>query len=161
MPNSNRQSQGVYIFRNSTMLYFRQAIPVDLQPTFKKTEIRISLRTPDKREAKRKAAYLSARLWDMFLSLRKGDARMTQLSTEQIYDLVQKWTEEILSKDEVGRALADKPKEPNALDMDSFYISEGEKALSRNDYSFFENTVYKLMNEHDITADRNSTEFKS
>ena len=73
MLNSRRQSQGVYIFQNSTYHYFRQVVPPDLRPAIKRTEFRVSLRTADKIIARRKAGCLSARIWDIFTALGRGD----------------------------------------------------------------------------------------
>lgn len=165
MPTSNRQSQGVYIFRNSTILYFRQVVPADLRPAIQRREFRISLRTPDRKLAKRHAAYLSARIWDIFSALRKGDRRMTELKSEQIQELVQKWAEEILSQDEAGRALA-RPTEPHGEEVETFgvndYIeSEAREALGTNNYRLFKNGAMDILEENGLTAAPDSIEFKT
>ena len=73
MSNYTKQKQGVYIFQNSTYHYFRQVVPPDLRPAIKRTEFRVSLRTADKIIARRKAGCLSARIWDIFTALGRGD----------------------------------------------------------------------------------------
>ena len=165
MLNANRQSQGVYIFRNSTILYFRQVIPADLRPVIQRREFRISLRTPDRKLAKRQAAYLSARIWDIFLALRKGDRRMTELKSEQIQELVQKWAEEILSQDEASRALA-RPSMPHGedfepVDSNEYILGEAREALATNNYRLFKNGAMDIIEENGLTAAPDSLEFRT
>ena len=105
MQRQHQQRQNVYIFQNNTYHYFRQVIPADLRPKIAKTEFRFSLRTPDRATARRKAACLSARIWDIFTALRKGEKYMTALTAEEIQGLVKKWVEYELAEDEANRIL--------------------------------------------------------
>lgn len=161
------QSQGVYIFQNSTYHYFRQVVPVDLRPIFKRTEFRISLKTPDRTEAKRKAGRLSANLWDIFIALRKGDKRMTALSNEQIQDLVRQFIAEELDKDEAARALNRKPKSINPEyvsadeEANSFIQSDCREALATGDYNYIKNGVDNILEANNLTADNDSLEYKT
>ncbi|WP_418446680.1 DUF6538 domain-containing protein, partial [Cloacibacillus evryensis] len=61
-----KSSQTVYTFNQGCIIYFRQVVPADLRPLIRRSEFRASLATHDKRAAKRKAALLSARIWDIF-----------------------------------------------------------------------------------------------
>ena len=91
------------IVRERSTLYFRQIIPKDLRHCWGKSSIKLSLKTGNVVKAKRKAAVMSAMIWDIFTALRKGDGRMTGLSTEELRALANSWLKEILEADEIDR----------------------------------------------------------
>ena len=170
MQNITKRSQNDYIFQNNTRLYFRQSIPPDLRPIFKKTEIRISLRTPDKRLAKRKAAVLSSHIWDIMTARRKGDKRMTELSTEQIYQLVKTWVDKELADDEAGRALSvvnGKTTISNeemigyANEMHSTIQSDCREALATENYSYGSPGAESIIEDNDLSISPDSQEYKA
>ncbi|EHL68424.1 site-specific integrase [Cloacibacillus evryensis] len=167
MSNYTKQTQNVYIFQNSTYHYFRQVVPPDLRPIFKRTEFRISLRTPDRMEAKRKAGRLSANLWDIFTALRKGDKKVATLSNEQVQDLVRQFIAEELEKDEATRVLRLKPQS-----IDPEYISASEEAndliksdckeaLATCNYSYIKNGADNILEANNLTADKDSMEYRT
>ena len=91
------------IVRERSTLYFRQIIPKDLRHCWGRSSIKLSLKTGNVVKAKRKAAVMSAMIWDIFTALRKGDGRMTGLSTEELRALANSWLKEILEADEIDR----------------------------------------------------------
>lgn len=170
MLNSQRQSQGVYIFQNSTYHYFRQVVPIDLRPAIKRTEFRVSLRTADKITARRKAGCLSARIWDIFTALRKGDKRMTQLTAEQIQDLVKAWVEQELANDEAERVLQAKTvqservnleKQAEREEQNKWLESEAREALATGHYSFVKAGAEDILEANNLTVSPDSQDFKA
>ena len=136
------------IVRERSTLYFRQIIPKDLRHCWGKSSIKLSLKTGNVVKAKRKAAVMSAMIWDIFTALRKGDGRMTGLSTEELRALANSWLKEILEADEIDRMRGltaeqrlfwRQEKDDNGNTVDLGYsqtvIEEIDKALETNDYS--------------------------
>lgn len=164
------KTQGVYIFQNSTYHYFRQVIPVDLRPAVQRTEFRVSLRTADRVIAKRKASCLSARIWDIFTALRKGDRRMTQLSAEQIQDLVKAWVNQELAEDEAARILSAKT-DRKSLTPDETVIDEAGEAydlcaadaresLATGAFSRVKDFADDILETNELAVDNASMEYK-
>ena len=136
------------IVRERSTLYFRQIIPKDLRHCWGKSSIKLSLKTGNVVKAKRKAAVMSAMIWDIFTALRKGDGRMTGLSTEELRALANSWLKEILEADEIDRMRGltaeqrlfwrqEKDDSGNTVDLgySQTVIEEIDKALETNDYS--------------------------
>ena len=90
---------------------------------------------------------------------------MTELKSEQIQELVQKWAEEILSQDEASRALA-RPSMPHGedfepVDSNDFIMSEAREALATNNYRLFKNGAMDIIEENGLTASPDSLEFRT
>lgn len=102
----------------ATRYYFRQTVPRDLRASIGKTEFRISLRTSDKRDAKRRASYLYSALWNLFIFLRKETAsRMaSKLTRERINELVKTYIQQSLDETEI--AFATRPPRTYHADLD-------------------------------------------
>lgn len=170
MLNLSRQQQGVYIFQNSTYHYFRQVVPIDLRPAIKRTEFRVSLRTADRATAKRKASCLSARIWDIFTALRKGDKRMTRLTAEQIQDLVKAWVEHELAEDAAARILsaktygksggADETAIDEADEVYSLCAAEARESLATGSYTRVKDFADDILETNQLTSDNGSLEYK-
>lgn len=164
------KTQGVYIFQNSTYHYFRQVVPVDLRPAIKRTEFRVSLRTADRATAKRKASCLSARIWDIFTALRKGDKRMTRLTAEQIQDLVKAWVEQELAEDAAARILsaktygksggADETAIDKADEVYSLCAAEARESLAAGSYTRVKDFADDILETNQLTSDNGSLEYK-
>lgn len=164
------KTQGVYIFQNNTYHYFRQVVPVDLRSTIKRTEFRVSLRTADKVKAKRRAGCLSARIWDIFTALRKGDKRMTRLTAEQIQDLVKAWVEQELAEDVTTRILsaktygksggADETAIDEADEVYSLCAAEARESLAAGSYTGVKDFADDILETNQLTADNGSLEYK-
>lgn len=135
------------IVRERSTLYFRQIIPKDLRHCWGRSSIKLSLKTGNIVKAKRKAAVMSAMIWDIFTALRKGDGRMTGLSTEELRALANRWLKEILEADEIDRMRGltaeqrlfwqqEKDDSGNTIDLgySQTVIEEIDKALETNDY---------------------------
>lgn len=82
---------------------FRMRVPNDLKPIVGKGEFRYSLRTGSLRVAKLRTRSIAAYIQELFLRLRSN---MTELTQEQINQLVQRYIRETLSNDEQCRAIA-------------------------------------------------------
>lgn len=82
---------------------FRLKIPLDLKPIVGKTEFRYSLRTGSLRIAKQRTRCISAYLQQLFMTLRTD---MTELTQEQINQMVQQYIRETLANDEKCRAIS-------------------------------------------------------
>lgn len=164
-----KKTHNGHIMRQETILYFRQIVPPDLRHIIKKTELRYSLRTPYRKIARRKASALSARIWDIFNGLRKGDIRFMKLTSEDINGLIQKWVDKELAVDEVQRVLdIDKYPVPSRKKVPHEYTVEVTKdianecreSLAYNDYSFIHRQADALLNDNDFTAEKESFEYK-
>ena len=93
----------VCLVREYTTLYFRQVIPSDLRTYFGRASIKISMKTCNIKKAKRKAAVMSAIIWEIFNALRKGDIRVSNLTSAELRQLANTWLKEILEADELER----------------------------------------------------------
>lgn len=165
-----RQQQNVYIFQNNTYHYFRQVIPADLRPKIARTEFRFSLRTPDRAIARRKAAYLSARIWDIFTALRKGERHIMALTAEEIQSLVKKWVEHELVDDEASRILSaqtdrskatiDETRIDEVIESYDIGIINAREALATGRYSGVKDFADEILESNGFEASPGSTEYK-
>ena len=170
MQRQHRQRQNVYIFQNNTYHYFRQVIPADLRPKIAKTEFRFSLRTPDRATARRKAACLSARIWDIFTALRKGEKYMTALTAEEIQGLVKKWVEYELAEDEANRILNaqttqrkaanDEDEFDNVIDSYDYGAADAREALALGNYAKVKDFADDILQDNGLEASPTSLEYK-
>jgi site-specific recombinase XerD len=90
-----------YIVFRAGIVHFRFCLPVDLRPRIGRTELRISLGTGRLREARGKALALAAVVYAFINQLRAG--RMSELSSEAIYELVRQEMTRILENDRLNR----------------------------------------------------------
>src|SRR5215470_10451036 len=107
------------------VFYFRRRVPADLGEYEGKKEIRYSLNTKDKFEAKRKAReeYLK---WDAKFATLRTARTVTELTDEQIQNLSAKWVADVLAEDESYRV--DGRMRPTIIDEDTRYLHELEGA---------------------------------
>ncbi|MEA4881056.1 MAG: site-specific integrase [Synergistaceae bacterium] len=163
-------SQTVYTFNQGCIIYFRQVVPADLRPLIRRSEFRASLATHDKRAAKRKAALLSARIWDIFNGLRKGDKRMMTLTAEQIQELVKSWIKKELEEDETSRALNvrrgyiydkdDEGESPYSVGLDEAEYRANEALAENTTEKFASNIAHDLIKQNDVQVNSDAVEYK-
>ena len=91
--------------------HFRKIIPQDVRSKLGKTEIRVSLRTHSKKEAKAKASYLLLVVDSSIFHARKAEAKPDSLAIQQ------EFKERLTSELDKLRLLSYEPKVPNLYQM--------------------------------------------
>ncbi len=153
-----------YLFKNGQIYYFRVSIPHDLRDNFGKTEIRYSLRTGYLRKARVSSRGLASKVHNLITELRKGVGPMSELTAEQIREIVDTWVKQQLEEDELERALASKPmteEEWEVQEKSHFHLSiDAMKQLSINNHRSAEDWADQLLNERGIKLSHDSVPFK-
>ncbi|NLZ16831.1 MAG: hypothetical protein GX087_03745, partial [Desulfobulbaceae bacterium] len=125
-PGGSRKKQSLLnMYQSSSGYIFRLRVPVDLKPIVGKGELRYSLRTGSLRVAKLRTRSIAAYIQQLFMRLRSN---MTELTQEQISQLVRQYIRETLSNDEKCRAVAD-------LSSAGMTTLEGKSILESSDMS--------------------------
>lgn len=83
-----------YLIRNPYSYCFRMNVPKDLQHFVGRKELRYSLKTGYRKDARAKAHLLAGKLYLLFGDLRKGGAELSKLSDNQIQDMVKIYLED-------------------------------------------------------------------
>lgn len=151
-----------YLYQNQYGYYFRLRIPVDLQGSFGKTELRYSLRSSALSDAKYKARLLAGRVQKLMRTLRNNT--MPQLKISDIQTLVASYAKESLASDEEQRATG-KPRTPDAIDhqLDAItdIVSNHREALALNKTHRLVTQDADLLLKHSgFTTSKNSDEYK-
>ncbi|KHK03926.1 site-specific integrase [Desulfovibrio sp. TomC] len=90
-----------YLVSRAGTVHFRFCLPVDLRPRLGRTELRMSLGTGRLREARVKALALAVVVFAFVNELRAG--KMSELSSDAVYELVHKELVRILEQDRLNR----------------------------------------------------------
>jgi hypothetical protein len=91
-----------YLQLTANVYYFRFSIPFDVRPKFKKAELKYSLRTGKLSTAKYKSRLMVSIAQRAVNNIRKG-GRMSELSPDQINNLMKKYFKQCLDDDEEWR----------------------------------------------------------
>ena len=86
-----------------TRYYYRMRVPDNLVGKMAKKEFRVSLRTGDKREAKRLSCICGSMVREFFEKVRRGDTTVKKLKPEEVGYLVAEWLKKIVSDAEDRR----------------------------------------------------------
>lgn len=159
------------VLRVSTTYYFRQIIPTDLRHRIARTEVKVSLRTADKRLAKQKGSYLYAMMWGLFTSLRKGTENVNKLTCEQIQELVRGWINQALDNNErqlstrghTFRYIDEYGNDITAEELSYMYQGNAydrKCELVACDHSAARSWADELLEQKNLTAPKESDEYK-
>ena len=80
-----------YLSKTPYSYGFRIRIPLDLQPQIGKKELRYSLKTGYLSEAKSKARLMAGQVQQLFRTMRRETRIMTELTTEQIDEIIKEY----------------------------------------------------------------------
>lgn len=94
-----------------TRYYYRMRVPDNLVGKMAKKEFRVSLRTGDKREAKRLSCICGSMVREFFEKVRRGDTTVKKLKPEEVGYLVAEWLKKIVSDAEDRRNMGRFPVE--------------------------------------------------
>ena len=103
--NRSKNHSPSYLVHTRHGYYFRYRVPVDLQRRLGiKSELRYSLKTGSLREAKEKSRLLAGQIQKLFRQLRrKGSYMASELSENQIQDIIKGYVRDVLEEDEQER----------------------------------------------------------
>lgn len=114
MPN-----RGIYmpsgLLLIGTKYYFRIRVPEPLVGRIARKEFRLSLRTGDRREAKKLSSLCGSIVRELFEKVRRGDSTLKRLRAEDVGNLVGEWLKRIVSDAEDRRNQGRFPVEVEAL----------------------------------------------
>ncbi|MFC1581225.1 DUF6538 domain-containing protein, partial [Thermodesulfobacteriota bacterium] len=148
-----------YLVRNSYSYCFRMKVPQDLQKYVGRKELRYSLKTGYRSEARAKALMLAGIVHRIIRSLRKGGAELSELTDDQIQAMVQKylrdWVKRLderwLVNEAEDRFLNREMFHQYVRDLD--YIKEDiVEDLALCDYHRTEKTADVLLEKNDVVG---------
>lgn len=146
-----------YLIRNPYSYCFRMNVPEDLRQFVGKRELRYSLKTGYRKEARAKAFLLAGKVYIIFKVLRKGGAELSKLSDNQIQDIVKKYLENTVKMLEERWLLEESP----FYTRDDFYnyVSDLDSVkqdiieyLGTCDYSTVEGIAGDLLEKHEVVG---------
>jgi Glu-tRNA(Gln) amidotransferase subunit E-like FAD-binding protein len=85
-----------YLVRNPHSFCFRVNVPKDLQQLVGKKELRYTLKTGYVGVARVKAQLIAARVRQVFLCLRRGGRKLSDLTDERIQELVNQYLKDYI-----------------------------------------------------------------
>lgn len=152
-----------YILQKSSGYYFRFQFPADVKELVSKSELRYSLQTGSIKLARSKARLIAGTVQSIIRIIRK-DTTVRELNTEQINGLLRKHIKEALERDERDRIMDDSPFD-QSFHEDHLKLLGMSKDLLQNKLAtksneFITETVDNLLQAEDLTADKNSFEYK-
>ena len=100
-----------YLIHSPHSYCFRMKVPADLREFLgNRTELRYSLRTGSRRDAKEKARLIAGQIQKLFRQLRrKGSYMASELSEGQIQDIIKGYVRDVLEEDEQERVMSEIP----------------------------------------------------
>jgi integrase len=87
-----------YLSRNPYSYCFRIKVPIDLQPTLSKKELRYSLKTGSLSRAKTMARLLAGQIQFLFKKIRRGYLTKMNLTKNQIHKILQKYLQNLIKE---------------------------------------------------------------
>ncbi len=139
---------------------FRRRVPADLGEYEGKKEIRYSLNTTDKLEAKRRAREEYLKWEENFDRIRAGRG-VSELSEELIENLVTRWTVSILAEDEGYRIDGSMR---TIIDENTRELQELEaayrKSLAHGEFLLVERRADEVLHESGIKLDKKSESYR-
>jgi integrase len=158
-----------YLVRVNKRYYFRVRIPKDLSHSFKKREIKRSLKTRELQYAKSLVKVLSSKMEQVFMLARCG-----LITDEQIQKLIEEHIQVTLNTLEKERAEGKRiPKlselEGDDIDENDYGAYHGccqegiercNRALMTNDLTFIEDTADEFLEEKSLAVAKDSVDYK-
>lgn len=146
-----------YLVRNPDSYCFRMSVPEDLRQLVGKKELRYSLKTGYRKEARAKAFLLAGKVYIIFRALRKGGVGLSNLSENQIQEIVKKYLEDTVKMLEERWLLEESPFSTRQdlhdyiRDLDSIKQDIIEY-LGTSDYSTVEGIADELLEKNEVVG---------
>lgn len=150
-----------YLTRQGDRYYFRMSIPKDLRKAFGKTEIRRTLGTGQRKEARLKASLLALQVHDIIDIIEKNmntnltPEHINQMLHQRLLDALDQWENTRTSRGTLALSfLEDNDK---CLSGAHAMIT---KALTTNNHQFIAQTVDEMLDKNGISIDKDSLDYK-
>lgn len=153
-----------YLLKHPSGYIFRYCIPQDLKNIVNKTELRYSLRSGSLTVAKRRARLMAGCVQMIMTNIRKG-GEVSELTSEQINHLLNKYLKGTLDADEESRIFQNGPlgEELYKASLSDYDFMEDQliNDLTHCDDTFVSDIADKwILEANGIEADKNSFEYK-
>lgn len=153
-----------YLLKRGDIYYFRWAFPDKLKATLKKKEVRCSLATRERSEARKRAQKVYKAL-ARITSQKEGDCWMEGLTYDDVKAIVYEALQDALEDDLKARHLSGKPLgslEEAERESDTYAIvaSDLEEDLAMNRYDSQYHWVDEILSERGMSLNRETAEYR-
>ena len=132
-----------YLTKPKNVYQMRLKVPPDLHQIIGKKELRFSLRTPYKGEARKYSRAIATKIQSLFMQLRESASmsdqkRQQELTPDQIQEIIRDYVQGTVEHNELDRAIQEKRLDSDQVDSVSLgfdaIIPDLKEALAQNDH---------------------------